>query len=111
MNLLRFLFRYSRRMVIWTSLLALLCGAFNAGLLAMINAVLHPGSRTAAYLLWAFIALGAGRLITNFLAQVTLSHFAQDNTARLRRDSWSARFSPFRCGNWRRSGRPACSSP
>ena len=86
MTLLRFLIRYSPAMVVWTSLAALLSGACNAGLIAMINSSLNrPGNPTTA-LVVGFAALGLGRILTNALAQITLSHFSQATTARLRQD-------------------------
>jgi putative ATP-binding cassette transporter len=86
MNLIRFLFRYSRQMMIWTLLAALLSGACNAGLIAMVNAVLNSTGLPSGRLLWCFVALCAVRLFTNFLAQITLTHFAQQSTADLRRE-------------------------
>src|SRR5471032_1320282 len=86
MTLLRFLVRYSPAMVIWTSIAALLSGACNAGLIAMITSALnHRGSPGTALIL-GFAALGLGRILTNALAQVTLAHFSQSTTARLRQD-------------------------
>lgn len=86
MNLLRFLLNHSRRLMIWTSLAALLSGACNAGLIAMVNAVLNETETPTRILVWCFVALGLGRLLTNFLAQVTLTHFSQHSVAKLRRD-------------------------
>lgn len=73
-------------MVIWTSIAALLSGACNAGLIAMITFALqrHGGPGTA--LIVGFAALGLGRILTNALAQIALSHFSQATTARLRQD-------------------------
>jgi putative pyoverdin transport system ATP-binding/permease protein len=90
MTLLRFLVRYSPAMVIWTSIAALLSGACNAGLLAMINstvnaALSHRGNPGIA-LIVGFAALGLGRIITNTVAQLTLSQFSQATTQRLRHD-------------------------
>ncbi|MDO8539730.1 MAG: cyclic peptide export ABC transporter [Opitutaceae bacterium] len=86
MTLLRFLVRYSPAMVIWTSIAALLSGACNAGLIAMINSALnHQGSPGLA-LVFGFAALGLGRILTSTIAQLTLSHFSQATTARLRLD-------------------------
>ena len=73
-------------MVIWTSLAALLSGACNAGLIAMINAALNHGGQPGMALILGFAALGLGRILTNTIAQVTLSHFSQATTARLRHD-------------------------
>jgi len=86
MTLLRFLVRYSPRMVIWTSIAALLSGACNAGLIAMINSALNHGGNPGVALIVGFAALGLGRIATNAFAQVTLAHFSQATTARLRRD-------------------------
>jgi putative ATP-binding cassette transporter len=87
MTLIRFLFRYSRSMMIWTSFAALLSGACGAGLIALINRALHaPGGRPGALLLALFVALGLGRILANAFAQICLTHFAQATTARLRRD-------------------------
>ncbi len=86
MTLLRFLVRYSPAMVIWTSIAALLSGACNAGLIAMINSALNHHGDPSLMLIVAFAALGLGRILTNALAQITLSHFSQATTARLRQD-------------------------
>jgi putative pyoverdin transport system ATP-binding/permease protein len=86
MNLIKFFFRGAPAMMACSFAAALLSGACNAGLIAMVNTVLaHQGS-PARWMLWAFIALGAGRLLTNFIAQVTLTHFSQRSSAKLRRE-------------------------
>jgi putative ATP-binding cassette transporter len=86
MNLVRFLFRYSRKTMIWTALAALLSGACNAGLIALVNTLLGGTGRPATTLLELFVALGVLRLLTNYLAQVSLARFSQRGTASLRRD-------------------------
>jgi len=86
MTLLRFLIRYSPAMVIWTSIAALLSGACNAGLIAMINSALNHRGSPGLTLIVGFAALGLGRILTNAFAQITLSHFSQATTARLRQD-------------------------
>lgn len=87
MTLFRFLFRYSRSMIIWTSLAALVSGACSAGLIAVINRALHEtDSPLGAKLLAVFVTLGIGRMVTNMIAQISLAHFAQSTTARLRQD-------------------------
>jgi putative ATP-binding cassette transporter len=73
-------------MVIWTSIAALLSGACSAGLIALINAALNRHGSPGTALIVAFCALGLGRILTNALAQVTLAHFSQKTTARLRLD-------------------------
>lgn len=86
MNLIRFFFRGSRSMMLCTFAAALLSGACNAGLIAMVNLALQGTDARASWLIWAFGALVAGRLVTNFIAQLTQAHFAQQNSARLRRE-------------------------
>jgi len=73
-------------MVIWTSIAALLSGACNAGLIAMINSALNHRGSPGLALIVGFAALGLGRILTNAIAQVTLAHFSQATTARLRQD-------------------------
>lgn len=65
---------------------ALLSGACNAGLIAMVNTALQRTGSIANWIVFGFIALGLGRLATNFVAQITQAYFAQQNSARLRRD-------------------------
>jgi putative pyoverdin transport system ATP-binding/permease protein len=86
MNLIRFFFRGSRAMMICTFVAALLSGACNAGLIAMVNTALQAGGEPARAVMFAFGALVAGRLLTNFIAQITQVYFAQQNSARLRRE-------------------------
>jgi putative ATP-binding cassette transporter len=87
MNLIRFFFRGSRAMMACTIAAALLSGACNAALLAMVNKVLNFSTDAIPQaLIWSFVALGAGRLLTNFTAQLMLANFAQRNSANLRRD-------------------------
>ncbi len=86
MTLLRFIIRYSPAMVIWTSAAALLSGAFNTGLLVLITSALNHHGILGTTLVVAFCALALGRFLTNALSQVTLAHFSQATTARLRLD-------------------------
>jgi putative ATP-binding cassette transporter len=86
MTLLRFLYRYSPKMVIWTSLAALLSGACSACLIALINSALNSRGGPGTTLIIAFCALGVGRIMTNLFAQLSLAHYSQETTARLRLD-------------------------
>lgn len=86
MNLLRFFIRGSRSMMLCTFAAALLSGACNAGLIAMVNTALAQTGVRPSWLIWTFVALVAGRLVTNFIAQILQAHFAQQNSARLRRE-------------------------
>ena len=65
---------------------ALLSGACNAGLIAMVNTVLNNAGPPKEWMIWCFVGLGAGRLATNFIAQLMLAHFSQRNSANLRRE-------------------------
>src|SRR5215470_11634582 len=86
MILLKFILRTCRGMMLLTTATALLSGACNAGLVALVNTTLtHPRS-AAGNLLWAFIALGLGKVLTNFVSQALLVSFAQGAIANLRQD-------------------------
>jgi putative ATP-binding cassette transporter len=86
MNLIRFFFRGSRTMMSCTFAAALMSGAANAGLIAMVNTVLGVQGTPAAWMIWCFVALAVGRLLTNCIAQLLLAHFSQRNCVNLRRD-------------------------
>ena len=107
MTLLRFLLRASRGLILLTALTALLSGACNAGLIALVNAVLNRPGASTALLVWSFVGLGICKLTTNFISQVTLTKFSQDIIANLRRDL-IRKSSPCRCVIWRNSARLAC---
>ena len=86
MNLLRFLFRHARGLTVLTGLAALASGACNAGLIALVNVVLNRPKTAGAVVLAGFVALGLGKLATNFLSQVLVAKFSQGAIARLRCD-------------------------
>ncbi|PTX92720.1 cyclic peptide export ABC transporter [Opitutus sp. ER46] len=86
MNLIRFFIRGSRVMMLSTFGAALLSGAANAGLIAVVNTALTQAGAPTRLMVICFVALAVGRLVTNFVAQVTLAHFSQRNSAELRRD-------------------------
>ncbi|HEV2437633.1 MAG TPA: cyclic peptide export ABC transporter [Verrucomicrobiae bacterium] len=86
MNLLRFLFRSARGLALLTGLAALASGACNAGLIALVNAVLNRPQISAALMIGSFVALGFGKLTTNFVSQVLVAKFSQRAIARLRCD-------------------------
>jgi len=77
MTLLRFLYRYSPAMVIWTSVAAVLSGACSACLIALINSALNRHGGPGTTLIIAFCALGVGRIVTNLFAQMSLAHYSQ----------------------------------
>ena len=85
MKLARFLFRNSRRLTVITGGAALLSGALNVGLIAIVNLVLNRSGRFSLLLVWGFVALGMGKLAANLFSQVLLAHFSQNAIAELRR--------------------------
>lgn len=86
MNLLCYLARNARGVMVFTAVMALLSGACNAGLIAVVNRVLNGSGPATAALVGCFAALGLGKLVTNFISQAVLARFAQDAMARLRLD-------------------------
>jgi len=86
MKLLHFLFRYSPRTMLLAALIALTAGGCNAGLIALVNAVLSGALAPTTALISGFALLGIIRLLAHFFAQVTLTQFAQMSTANLRHD-------------------------
>jgi len=86
MNFFVFLFRTARGLTVFTVLTALLSGACNAGLIALVNYALTHTSASVTTLAWSFAALGVGKLATNALSQVMLTRFCQDSIARLRKE-------------------------
>lgn len=86
MTLLKFILRTCRGLVFATVGMALLSGACNAGLIALVNVALtRPGPATRG-LIWAFIALGLGKVFSLFLSQAILAGFSQKAVAELRRE-------------------------
>ena len=69
-----------------TTVMAVLSGACNAGLMALVTAALNRNGATSRVLMLAFIALGLGKVATNFASQVLLAKFSQGAIAELRRD-------------------------
>jgi putative ATP-binding cassette transporter len=86
MTLLKFILRTCRGLMVLTTLTALLSGACNAGLIALVNTALTTNTPAAAWLIWGFIALGLGKVATNFISQIMLTKFSQGAIAELRRD-------------------------
>lgn len=84
MNLVRLILSRSRAMLAFIAITSLLSGAFNAGLIAIINAALHRAATAGSFLAWIFLALVVGRLLTNLASQLLLTRFAQNLVAELR---------------------------
>jgi putative ATP-binding cassette transporter len=72
--------------MVWTSVTALLSGACNAALVGLVSTALTRTEPATRALVWAFIALGLGKVLTNLISQVVLAWFSQGAIARLRRD-------------------------
>ncbi|MDB6067617.1 MAG: cyclic peptide transporter [Pedosphaera sp.] len=86
MNLLKFVFRTCRGMITITTVIALVSGACNAGLIALVNSVLNHTRHSMGWLVACFATLTVARLISNFASQVLLVHYAQGAVSNLRRD-------------------------
>ena len=86
MNLIRFLLRTCRNMIVITTLTALLSGACNAGLIALVNTSLNRHNGAVQVLIWGFVALVLGKTVTNIFSQILLARFAQGAVSDLRRD-------------------------
>jgi putative ATP-binding cassette transporter len=70
----------------WTTVTALLSGACNAGLVGLVSSALTRTTPVTRALIWAFVALALGKVVTNLLSQIILARFSQGAIARLRRD-------------------------
>ncbi|HWQ93545.1 MAG TPA: cyclic peptide export ABC transporter [Clostridia bacterium] len=86
MILLNFIFRTCRGMMLLTTFAALLSGACNAGLIALVNSALTSSGGAAPVIVWGFVALGVGKIATTFISQAMLAQFSQGAIAELRRD-------------------------
>src|ERR1041385_5794709 len=83
MTLFKFIWRTCRGMMLLTTLLALVSGACNAGLVALVNTALTKTGPATALLVGGFIAVVLGKLLTNFGSQVMLASFSQGAIAEL----------------------------
>jgi putative ATP-binding cassette transporter len=86
MNLLQFLYRTGRGMLVWTIGASLISGACNAGIIALVNRALQPGFNWQGIWALGFAALGLGKLASQFASQVLLARFSQSAIAGLRRE-------------------------
>jgi putative ATP-binding cassette transporter len=86
MKLFHFLVHRCRRMFVITIAAALLSGACNAGLIALINQVLNDPDRQSTLALTAslFGLLVLGKLVTGFISQLWLIRYSQQAVAELR---------------------------
>jgi len=86
MELIRLVMRSAPGMVIFTGLVAFVSGLFNAGLIAVAHRSLSSIGQASALLIGTFAAVGAGKLVTGYFAEVMLTRFSQSSIAELRRD-------------------------
>lgn len=86
MTLLKFILRSCRERMALTTLAALVSGACNAGLIALVNVALHRTGRPGLGLIAAFAGLGLGKVLSNFISQRLLASFSQAAIAGLRQD-------------------------
>src|SRR5882672_10052364 len=86
MILIKFILRSCGGMMLFTTLAALLSGACNAGLIALVNTAVTKSGSATRILIASFIALGLGKVATNFLSQAMLAKFSQHAISNLRRD-------------------------
>jgi putative ATP-binding cassette transporter len=86
MILIRYLLRIAPRLMVWTSAIAFLSGACNAGLIALVNYAINHQDSLTTNLVIGFALLGLGKIVTNYISQVSLARFSQEAVAGLRRD-------------------------
>jgi putative ATP-binding cassette transporter len=86
MTLLAFIVRTCRGLVVATMGMSLLSGACNAGLIALVNVALTQPAPASRGLVWAFVGLGLGKVVSLFFSQAVLAGFSQKAVAELRRD-------------------------
>src|ERR1051325_2004007 len=84
MSLIKFILRTCRTMMIFTAVAALLSGACNAGLIAVVNSALNNPAASTTLLILGFAGLGLGKIATGFLSQLMLIRFAQGAVSDLR---------------------------
>jgi putative ATP-binding cassette transporter len=85
MNLFKFIWRTCRGMMVVTTGTALLSGACNMGIIALATAALTTENHTKA-LMWGFIGVGIGKIISTYVSQALLVSFAQGAVSNLRRE-------------------------
>jgi putative pyoverdin transport system ATP-binding/permease protein len=86
MDIIKFIWRTCRGMMVLTTAAAALSGICNAGLMWLVNDALVSTQSATRILIWSFIALGVGKVGTNFVSQALLAKFSQGAIAQLRRD-------------------------
>jgi putative ATP-binding cassette transporter len=75
---LRFVVQRSRSMAWLMVCVGILSGLLSAGVLALINYVLHAPSDHSSFVILGFVVLVAGKLLSNLGSQLLLVRFSQD---------------------------------
>lgn len=83
MNLLRFLFRTSRKVTVIIGLAGLTGGLCSAGLVALINAALYSDESTTSILVLGVIAVAGGKIAAGAISQWLLVSYSQTTILRL----------------------------
>ncbi|HZV33480.1 MAG TPA: cyclic peptide export ABC transporter [Verrucomicrobiae bacterium] len=84
MKLIKFLFQSCRQMLFLTTLAALLSGACNAGLIAMVNWGLNRNGAKLRDIAFWFVLLVMGKVASQLVSQGLLAKFAQRAISELR---------------------------
>src|SRR5690349_10780578 len=82
-ELLVFLLRSCRRMVLGTIVASVLAGAFGAAVIALVHNALRGHGLPKPYLIAAFLGVVAFKIATQSAANIMLVRFAQDTILRL----------------------------
>ena len=83
LNLIRFLFQSSPRVVVVSTIAGAASGALGVALIALIQAEMSRQTATSIAVAWAFILLCAGAALARIMAQVSLVRLGQDAVAKL----------------------------
>ena len=86
MKVFKFILSSCRGTMVLTAVTAIVSGACNAALLAVVNSALHRSNHVAGWIIAAFIGFGIARLISSYFSQVISVRYCQNTVARMRRD-------------------------
>ncbi len=86
MNLIRYLLRTGRGLMLMNCGAALLGGICNAGLIALVNVALNREGKFSSALFAGFVLMALGKVLTNFFSQIVLARFSQSAIAGMRLD-------------------------
>ena len=85
MELIRFLLKASRPMVILIVLASVVSGGLSAALIAVVNRALATNGVHLWTIMLAFVVVVVARMVTQFISAVLLMRFAQDTVLKLSR--------------------------